>query len=91
MDVKPDMMVMAGNKEVKISSLPRNYELNFMIPSDRFEFIADDSMMNESMETAAVETMAVLPKTASVWPAVGIAGFTMLCLSQLMAWRRKRS
>jgi hypothetical protein len=93
MEVKPDMMVMAGNKEVKISTLPKNYELNFMIPSDRFEFIADDSMIDEPMEVEppVVEKVAVLPKTASVWPAVGIAGFTMLCLSQLLAWRRKRS
>jgi LPXTG-motif cell wall-anchored protein len=85
-EVEPDMMVMAGNKEVNVASLPRNYQLNFFMPSDRFEFIADEIMIDEP-----TETMAMLPKTASVWPAIGLAGLTMLGFSQLLAWRRKRT
>lgn len=95
MEVEPDMIVMAGDEAVKISTIPKDYELNFMIPSDRFEFIGADTMLAEAVdmepETAAVEAMALLPKTASVWPTVGLAGFAMLCVSQLLAWRRKRS
>jgi hypothetical protein len=91
MEVKPDMMVMAGNQSVKVSTLPKDYELNFMIPSDRFEFVADESMLADVVEPEPVEAVALLPKTASVWPAVGLAGFAMLCVSQLLAWRRKRS
>ena len=86
---------MAGDEAVKISTIPKDYELNFMIPSDRFEFIGADTMLADAVdmepETAAVEAMALLPKTASVWPTVGLAGFAMLCVSQLLAWRRKRS
>jgi LPXTG-motif cell wall-anchored protein len=72
---------------MKFSELPRNYTLNFAIPSDRFE-LANDEEITATEEVAVVEE---LPKTASIWPTLGLAGFTMLMFSQLLTWRRKKA
>jgi hypothetical protein len=85
--VDPKMRVKTGDSEMKFSELPRNYTLNFAIPSDRFE-LANDEEITATEEVAVVEE---LPKTASIWPTLGLAGFTMLMFSQLLTWRRKKA
>jgi LPXTG-motif cell wall-anchored protein len=50
--------------------------------------------MANNEEIIATEEVAVieeLPKTASIWPTLGLAGFTMLMFSQLLTWRRKKA
>jgi hypothetical protein len=87
--VDPQMRVTVGESKKRFSDLPRNYTLNFSIPSDRFEMAS-----HEEMNEAPVEEVAVveeLPKTASVWPTLGLAGFTMVLFSQLLTWRRKKA
>jgi hypothetical protein len=87
--VDSKMRVDVGGRKMKFSELPRNYKLNFSIPSDRFEMAS-----HEELNEAPVEEVVVveeLPKTASVWPTLGLAGFTMVLFSQFIAWRRKKA
>jgi hypothetical protein len=87
--VDPKMRVNVGNTERKFSELPRNYTLNFSIPSDRFEMASEEELNEAPVEEVVV--VEELPKTASVWPTLGLAGFTMVFLSQLLTWRRKKA
>ena len=87
--VDPAMRVNVGNTERKFSELPRNYTLNFSIPSDRFEMATEEELNEAPVEEVVV--VEELPKTASVWPALGLAGFGMVFLSQLLTWRRKKA
>jgi hypothetical protein len=87
--VDPKMRVNVGNTERKFSELPRNYTLNFSIPSDRFEMATEEELNEAPVEEVVV--VEELPKTASVWPTLGLAGFTMVFLSQLLTWRRKKA
>jgi LPXTG-motif cell wall-anchored protein len=85
--VDPKMRVKTGDSDMKLSELPRNYTLNFAIPSDRFEMANNE----EIIATEEVAVIEELPKTASIWPTLGLAGFTMLMFSQLLTWRRKKA
>jgi LPXTG-motif cell wall-anchored protein len=83
------MRVNVGNSKKRFSDLPRNYTLNFSIPSDRFEMATEEELNEAPVEEVVV--VEELPKTASVWPALGLAGLTMVLFSQLLTWRRKKA
>jgi hypothetical protein len=87
--VDPKMRVNTGSAAMKFADLPRNYTLNFSIPSDRFE-MATEEELNEA-PVAEMVVVEELPKTASVWPTLGLAGLTMVLFSQLLTWRRKKA
>ncbi|MCM2679043.1 LPXTG cell wall anchor domain-containing protein [Echinimonas agarilytica] len=76
--------ITAAGEKVNWRDLYSGYELTFMIPSDRFELAQVDS--DEVVEVVAVEE---LPKTASVWPLVGMMGLSLLGVAGLVRRLRR--
>ncbi|CAM3325211.1 hypothetical protein [Shewanella violacea] len=86
--VNSNATVNAGGKDVSWEMIPKGYDLAFYVPSDRFE-IHQVLPATEEILIIEVEEPAELPKTASLWPAFGLAGGVFLMLGQFMAWRRR--
>lgn len=86
--LKPNATVNAGGNMIGWDALPRGYELEFYVPSDRFE--VDEVTMVTPVAPVEPETQpAALPKTASWVPALGAAGMLLLGLGQLFGRRRR--
>ncbi|MBW8190460.1 hypothetical protein K0504_05370 [Neiella marina] len=75
--------IMAGGKATTWRELYSGYKMNIYIPSDRFELASVDS-------EEAVEMAAEMPKTASVWPLVGMLGAGLLVVAGFARRLRRR-
>ena len=80
--------VNAGGKDVSWEMIPKGYDLAFYVPSDRFE-IHEVVPVTAEILIIEIEEPAELPKTASLWPALGLAGGLLLMFGQFMGWRRR--
>lgn len=86
--LKSGATVDAGGNQVGWDALPRGYELEFYVPSDRFE--VDEVTMVTPVTPVEPETRpAELPKTASWVPALGALGLVLLALGQVFTRRRR--
>lgn len=86
--VNSNASVNAGGKDVSWDKIPKGYDLAFYVPSDRFE-IHQVLPVTAEILIIEIEEPAELPKTASLWPALGLAGGLFLMLGQFMGWRRR--
>lgn len=77
--------IVAGGKEVTWNELYSGYKMNIYVPSDRFELASVDS------EEEVMEMAAAMPKTASVWPLVGLLGGALLIVGGVARRFRRRS
>lgn len=86
--LKPNATVNAGGNMVGWDALPKGYELEFYVPSDRFE-VDEVTMVTPVAPVEPSPEPEVLPKTASWVPALGMLGVVFLGLGQLFGRRRK--
>lgn len=101
-----DFRAKIDGRSYSVRSLERGQELDVWLPNNRWEiaqqdtpeeFVAASSVAMYAIEEpeageSEYQAAAMLPRTASPWPAVGLAGASLLGLAGLVAlWRRRLS
>jgi hypothetical protein len=88
----PSQRVLIGNRKVRPRDLQRGDEIRIYLAASAFAKpdIEDIALITEEnvLVDVEVESVAALPTTASVWPAIGTAGLLLFVAGYLLRRRR---